>query len=81
MRLMAAKAYLCVGGPLDGMYVKSTDFAKAWRKWDHSKNSYSDEWEPEGQFHSFVDDYIRFNNGIRGNKHSMIWLHKTLLDR
>jgi hypothetical protein len=65
---MAAKAYYCVGGPLDGQYATTADFyTYAWGD------------NPVGMFAHLDGEYSQFNNGGYASGCSMVWLHKSLL--
>lgn len=85
---MAVKAYLCIGGELDGKYVKSTDFQGAPYMFEWTGGAYGKgkpiriETGPPGIYERLRSEYHQYNCGAgRKRKHSMVWIHKSLLER
>lgn len=84
---MSAKAYLCIGGPLDGHFAMTDDFADAPYHWEYpsgkswrTHNGTRVDTGPAGLYHHLEDKYVAFNASGRGRKvPSMVWIHVDLL--
>jgi hypothetical protein len=66
------KAYIAIGGPLDGQHLRSTDLHGDWVDGDHV----------EGLFEALREEYAMFNNAGTYRVEvptSAVWIHTSLL--
>lgn len=83
------KAYICIGGPLNGQHATSKDFApqrmvfnksnpNTWNS-TYANSSINTMSKPAGRHFYLKDQYLQYNCGKRGMACSMVWLHISLL--
>ncbi len=79
------KTYLCIGGPLDGIYANSADFlprrvsqGPVW--YDEDAPKAGTVLDQGGRHASHARDYFAFNRADRiPTLPTMVWLHASLL--
>lgn len=80
-----AKAYPCIGGPLDGEFATTGDFEGDYPYVKGTKRRDYDAKRIEGMYEHLASSYVQFNQaGNNWNKDTrrippMIWLHTGLL--
>lgn len=83
------KAYICIGGPLDGLFASTTDFLQErvsmdWRNvagiYQNGGNIPNKIYHPAGRFAVYQKDYYRYNSGGKTGV-SMVWIHRSLLKK
>ena len=85
------KAHICIGGPLDGYFATSEDFAGAPYKYSYPNGRTNPPMRTitgdAGMYNHLRDEYAQYNFGnspygssfIPRARPSMVWLHYTLL--
>ena len=81
------KAYICIGGPLDGQFASGKDFQSARKSFRAVATNFDPDFdtcleiksEPDGKFASLGPQYKRYNAGGQRGGCTMVWLHVSLL--
>lgn len=93
---MSKKAYPCIGGPLDGRHAITDDFYEGPHHYEFLQpdGSWSRDWKlrgnapprkvfdgPGGMYQHLHDEYFSYNNADRSPYASMVFIHKSCLQK